>query len=105
MNKNNNHFLKHSKSSIKSDDDLIYYDILATNYTKETSNIRLNLKRLEHHHFFRSLAISIYQLSDLVLTLTIYLSLYQLLIMNHQTQTKLYSLCQLNTIKNYIQKI
>ena len=40
MNKNNNHFLKHAKSSIKNDNDLIYYDILASNYTKETSNIR-----------------------------------------------------------------
>ena len=44
MNKNNNHFLKHTKSSIKNDDDLIYYDILASNYTKETSNIRLNFQ-------------------------------------------------------------
>ena len=53
MNKNNNHFLKHAKSSIKSDDDLIYYDILATNYTKETSNIRLNFEETRASPFLQ----------------------------------------------------
>ena len=53
MNKNNNHFLKHSKSSIKSDDDLIYYDILATNYTKETSSIRLNFEETRTSPFLQ----------------------------------------------------
>ena len=53
MNKNNNHFLKHSKSSIKNDDDLIYYDILATNYTKETSNIRLNFQETRSSPFLQ----------------------------------------------------
>ena len=53
MNKNNNHFLKHAKSSIKSDDDIIYYDILATNYTKETSNIRLNFEETRASPFLQ----------------------------------------------------
>ena len=53
MNKNNNHFLKHAKSSIKNDDDLIYYDILATNYTKETSNIRLNFEETRASPFLQ----------------------------------------------------
>ena len=53
MNKNNNHFLKHTKSSIKSDDDLIYYDILATNYTKETSSIRLNFQETRSSPFLQ----------------------------------------------------
>ena len=50
---NNNHFLKHAKSSIKNDDDLIYYDILTTNYTKETSNIRLNFQETESSPFLQ----------------------------------------------------
>ena len=50
---NNNHFLKHAKSSIKNDDDLIYYDILSTNYTKETSNIRLNFQETRTSPFLQ----------------------------------------------------
>ena len=50
---NNNHFLKHTKSSIKNDDDLIYYDILATNYTKENSKIRLNFQETRTSPFLQ----------------------------------------------------
>ena len=53
MNKNNNHFLKHVKSTIKNDDNLIYYDILATNYTKENSNIRLNFQETRTSPFLQ----------------------------------------------------
>jgi len=35
----NNAATQHAKSTNKNYDDLIYYDILATNYTKTTSNI------------------------------------------------------------------
>jgi hypothetical protein len=53
MNNNNNHCLKHSKSSIKNDDDLIYYDISATNYTTATSNIRLNFQETRSSPFLQ----------------------------------------------------
>ena len=53
MKNNNNHFKKKKSSSIKNDDNLIYYDILASNYTKETSNIRLNFQETRASPFLQ----------------------------------------------------
>jgi phage/plasmid-associated DNA primase len=66
---NNNHFLKHTKSSIKNDDDLIYYDILSTKYTKENDKRLFQIDNKTEYNLIKKDTMTKDYINDIIMLL------------------------------------